>query len=221
MISEVVSVPAARVTLGGELTVPEAARAVVLLPHGVDASRHDAPSRSIAARWHTAGFATLSVDLLSELEERRDTRVGEQRFDVGLLARRLAAAVDWVGAQPGTRALPVVLCTGGTQADTVLEAAAELPDRVLTVVLWGGRPDPEAETIRRVRVPVLFIVGGQDPGQLRLTEEGARRLTAPHTVRLVPEATHLFEEPGALDQVVVMATEWCDEQLRSSRAAPR
>lgn len=215
MMSETVSVPADRVTLEGDFSVPASPAAVVLLPHGVDSSRHNAYSRSIADRLHLAGFGTLLVDLLSEREDRRATERGEQLFDAGLLARRLVAAVDWVAIQPETRALPVVLFGPGTQAATVLEAAAELPDRVLTVVLWGGLPDPAADTVRRVRVPVLFIAGGQEPGVLRLTEKAAGRLQVPHPVRVVPEATHLFEEPGALDQLVGIGTEWCDERLRA------
>ncbi|MGW0811898.1 dienelactone hydrolase family protein [Streptomyces viridiviolaceus] len=213
MISDTVSVPADHVTLDAHFAVPASARAVVLLPHGADTVWRNERSRSVADRLHTAGFATLLVDLLSEREVQGDTQPG---FDAGVLPRRIVAAVDWVRAQPETRKLPVVLFGAGTQADVVLEAAADLPDGVLTVVLWGARPDPDADAIQRLRIPVLFIVGGQEPELLRLTEEAAHRLEAPHAVRVVTGATHLFEEPGALDQVVSMAGDWCDEQLRSA-----
>ncbi|MEV5545874.1 dienelactone hydrolase family protein [Streptomyces sp. NPDC052309] len=213
MISDTVSVPADHVTLDGDLAVPASARAVVLLPHGVDTVRHNPRSRSIAAQLHTAGFATLLVDLLSEREDEGDT--GARRFDAGMLPRRIVAAVDWVKIQPSTRKLPVVLFGAGTQANAVLEAAADLPDRVLTVVLCGARPDPDADAIERVRIPVLFIAGGQEPALLRVTQEAARRLEPPHAVRVVAGATHLFEEPGALDEAVALAGDWCDEQLRS------
>ncbi|MGW4272172.1 dienelactone hydrolase family protein [Streptomyces sp. SID10815] len=221
MLSETVSMPADRVTLEGDLSVPASAQAVVLIPHDVDTSRRDPHSQAIATRLRAAGWGTLMVDLLSAREDRRATERGEQLFDTGLLARRLVAAVDWVGAQPGTRTLPVVLFGCGTQAASVLEAAAELPGRVLTVVLWGGLPDPATDTVRRLEVPVLFIAGGREPGVLRLTERAARRLHAPHSVRVVPEATHLFEGRDALDQVTDIAGEWCAERLRSARETAR
>ncbi|WP_316743652.1 dienelactone hydrolase family protein [Streptomyces sp. MK7] len=215
MMSETVSVPADRVNLDGDLSVPAAAEAIAVLPHGVDSSRQNAHSRSIAARLHAAGIATLLVDLLSKREEeRRATESGEHLFDVALLSRRLVATVDWVKIQPDTRALPVILFGVGTQAGSVLEAAADLPDRVLTVVLWGGLPDPGTDTIKRVRVPVLFVAGGREPGVLRLTERAAHRLHVPHAVRVVPGATHLFQEPDALDQLVDIAREWCAERQR-------
>ncbi|MFF9310320.1 MULTISPECIES: dienelactone hydrolase family protein [unclassified Streptomyces] len=221
MLSDTVSMPADRVTLEGDLSVPESAEAVVLIPHDVDTSRRDPHSQAIATRLRAAGWGTLLVDLLSEREDRGGTERGEQVFDTGLLARRLVAAVDWVGAQPDTRTLPIVLFGCGTQAASVLEAAAELPDRVLTVVLWGGLPDPTADTVRRLRVPVLFVAGGREPGVLRLTEKAARRLHAPHEVRVVPEATHLFQGTDVLDQVTAIADEWCAERLRAARTAAR
>ncbi|MGK9465171.1 dienelactone hydrolase family protein (plasmid) [Streptomyces sp. G6] len=219
MTPETVSVPADRVTLDGDFAVPASARAVVLLPHGVNNSRQNCGSQSIATELHTAGFATLLVDLLSENEERRYTHPGEQRFDVGLLTRRIVAAVDWATIQPATRSLPIILFGAGTQADAVLGAAADLPDRVLTVVVWGARPDPTADALKRVRVPVLFVAGGQEPALLRLTEEAVRHMEGPHSIRVVPEATHLFEQPNAFDQVITTAREWCDEQLRATPEA--
>ncbi|MFD8427778.1 dienelactone hydrolase family protein [Streptomyces coelicoflavus] len=219
MTPDTVSVPADRVTLDGDFAVPASARAVVLLPHGVDNSRQNRRSQSIATELHTAGFATLLVDLLSESEKRRDRQPGEQRFDVGLLARRIVATVDWATIQPATRSLPVILFGAGAEADAVLGASADLPERVLTVVVWGARPDPTADAVKRVRVPVLFIAGGQDTALLRLAEETVHHMEGPHSVRTVPEATHLFEEEGALDQVITTAREWCDEQLRAAPEA--
>ncbi|KUO14555.1 dienelactone hydrolase family protein [Streptomyces dysideae] len=220
MISEMVSVPAARVNLSGDLAVPTSARAMVLFAHGIDRSRHSRHSRSIAAQLRTAGFGTLLVDLLSEGEDRRDALADEQRLDVGLLGHRLVAAVDWVKIQPETRGLPVVLLGTGTEAAAVLEAAAELPDRVLTVVLWGGRPDLAGDAPGRVRVPVLVLAGSQDPAALRLSEETAARLSAPHSVRVLPDAIQPFEERGSLEQAVARTREWCDDLLRPSREGP-
>ncbi|MGW0826156.1 dienelactone hydrolase family protein [Streptomyces sp. NPDC002845] len=215
MISEMVSVPADRVTLTGDFVVPASARAIVVFAHGVDRSRQSSYSGTVAARLHSAGFGTLLVDLLSEHEEPRDALTDVQRFDTALLGHRLVATVDWVKAQPDTRNLPVVLFGTGTEAAAVLEAAAELPDRVLTAVVWGGRPDLAGDALGRVRIPVLLIAGGQDPEVLRLSEKAAQRLGAACSVRVVPEATHRFEEPGVLEEVVSMAEEWCDERLRA------
>ncbi|WP_262505179.1 dienelactone hydrolase family protein [Streptomyces sp. TRM68367] len=212
-ISEMVSVPAGHVTLGGDFFVPAQARAMVLSAHGIDSSRHSTRTRSVAAELRAAGLGTLALDLLSEHEDRGDAVTAQQPFDVELLGRRVVAGADWLKIQPDSRALPIVLCGTGTEAAAVLQAAAELPDRVLSAVVWGGRPDLAGAALGRIQVPVLLIAGGRDPGVQRLTEDAAQQLGAPHSVRVVPEATRLFQEPGTLEQVVAMIKEWCDDRL--------
>ncbi|MFI2432642.1 dienelactone hydrolase family protein [Streptomyces sp. NPDC018693] len=213
MISQTVSVPADVVTLAGDLDVPESPRAAALCAYGVDSSRQSPRSRTVAAELRTAGIGTLSLDLLSEREDPSAVRTDAQRYDVGLLGRRVVAAVDWLKAQPETRGLPVVLLAAGIESAAVLRAAAELPDQVLTAVVWGGRPDLAGEELRRVRVPVLIIAGGRDEGLLRANQRAAQSLAAPHSVRVVAGATHLFAEPGVLEQALDMAKEWCDDRL--------
>jgi dienelactone hydrolase len=219
MISEMVSVPADRVTLGGDLVVPAQARATVLIAHGIDSSRQSPGSRSVTAALHRAGFSTLSLDLLSEAEDRGVSPDGDQRFDVRLLGRRTAAGTDWLRARPETRTLPIALFGTGVESAAVLEAAAELPDRALTAVVWGARPDLAGDALGRIRVPVLFVAGGRDPGMLRLDQQAAEQIPAANAVRVVQEAGPLFEEPGALDEVVALATAWCDDRLRSTADA--
>ncbi|MFJ8787718.1 dienelactone hydrolase family protein [Streptomyces sp. NPDC102462] len=217
MISEMVMLPTSDAVLPGDLVVPTPARAVVLFAHGSGSSRHSSRNRRVAAELRTAHLGTLLMDLLSEREERHDALTAEHRFDIGLLGRRVVAAIDWLREQPDTRGLPVVLFGASTGAAAALVAAAERPDRVLTVVSRGGRPDLAGDALERVRAPVLLIVGGQDQVVLELNKEAARRLVTPHSLRVVPGATHLFEEPGALEQVAVAARQWCEDRLRSGQ----
>ncbi|WP_128376227.1 dienelactone hydrolase family protein [Streptomyces cavernae] len=219
MISQMVTVPADGVVLTGDLVVPTPARAVVLFAHGSGSSRLSPRNRMVAAELRTGGFGTLLMDLLSEQEEPRDTLTAEYRFDIPLLGRRLVAAIDWLEVQPETRGLQVVLFGASTGAAAALVAAAERNHRVLTVISRGGRPDLAHDALSRVRTPVLLIVGGRDPEVLRLNQVAARQLWAPHSLRVVPGATHLFEEPGALEQVAATAKEWCDERLKALRHA--
>ncbi|MBL3666638.1 dienelactone hydrolase family protein [Streptomyces sp. M2CJ-2] len=216
MISRVCTVPVGDIELTGDLDVPTPARAVVLFAHGSGSSRHSPRNRAVAAELRTAGLGTLLIDLLTEEEERRDTVTGEHRFDIALLARRLVAAIDWLEVRSETRGLPLALFGASTGAGAALVAAAERPARVLTVVSRGGRPDLAGDALEAVRMPVLLIVGGRDDQVIRLNQEAARRLSGPHTLRVVPGATHLFEEPGALEQVAEAARRWCDEQLRDA-----
>jgi putative phosphoribosyl transferase len=215
MISQLALVPADEVTLPGDLVVPMQARAVVLFAHGSGSSRNSPRNRMVAAELRTAGLGTLLMDLLSERENRHDARTGEHRFDIALLGRRLVAAIDWLEGQPDTRGLPVALFGASTGAAAALVAAAERPERVLTVVSRGGRPDLAGDALEGVRAPVLLIVGGQDHEVLRLNQEAAQRLRAPHFLAVVRGATHLFEEPGALEQVADIARQWCVDRLRS------
>ncbi len=217
MISEMVLVPTRDATLTGDLVVPTPARAVVLFAHGSGSSRNSPRNRMVAAELRTAHFGTLLMDLLTEREERHDAQTAEHRFDIPLLSRRLVAAIDWLDAQPGTRGLPVVLFGASTGAAAALMAAAERPERVLTVVSRGGRPDLAGEVLEQVQVPVLLIVGGEDQQVLELNQEADRRLRAGHSLHVIPGATHLFEETGALEEVAETARQWCEDQLRSAR----
>lgn len=216
MISQLVTVPVDDIELTGDLAVPTHARAVVLFAHGSGSSRHSPRNRAVAAELRTAGLGTLLIDLLTEGEERRDTATGEHRFDITLLARRLVAAIDWLEVQSETRGLPVALFGASTGAGAALVAAAERPARVLTVVSRGGRPDLAGDALEAVRIPVLLIVGGEDHQVLRLNQGAARRLSGPHTLRVVPGATHLFEEPGTLERVADIARQWCDDRLKTA-----
>ncbi|MFI2432640.1 dienelactone hydrolase family protein [Streptomyces sp. NPDC018693] len=213
-ISESVLVPADGATIPGDLVVPPEARAVVLFAHGSGSSRHSPRNRAVAAELRTAGLGTLLIDLLTEEEERRDELTAEHRFDIPLLGGRLAHALDWLAAQPTTRELPVVLFGASTGAAAALVAAARRPDRVAAVVSRGGRPDLAGDALPAVRAPVLLVVGGRDTDVLALNEEAARRMSAPHDLHVVPGATHLFEEPGALEEVAETVRRWCAERLR-------
>jgi pimeloyl-ACP methyl ester carboxylesterase len=213
MISQSILVPVDGEALAGDVVVPVAARAVVLFAHGSGSSRHSPRNRMVAEQLRTAGLGTVLMDLLTEREEREDEWTAEYRFDIPLLGSRLAVVIDWLAAQPGIKELPVALFGASTGAAAALVAAAERPERVLTVVSRGGRPDLAGDALHRVRAPVLLIVGGQDPEVLRLNQEAARLLTVPHALHLVPGATHLFGEPGALEEVADAARAWCEERL--------
>ncbi|WP_328441881.1 dienelactone hydrolase family protein [Streptomyces sp. NBC_00444] len=217
MISQTVLVPADGAELAGDFDVPAPAHGVVLFAHGSGSSRHSPRNRQVAAELRTAALGTLLMDLLAEAEDRQDALTAEHRFDIPLLGRRLVAAIDWLDAEPEVRGLPVVLFGASTGAAAALMAAADRPDRVLTVVSRGGRPDLAGDALDLVRAPVLLIVGGHDTQVLRLNEDAARRLRAPCTLRVVPGATHLFEESGALEQVAGLAREWCVERLGAQR----
>jgi pimeloyl-ACP methyl ester carboxylesterase len=213
MTSRTVRVPADGALLAGDLVVPPDARAVVLFAHGSGSSRHSPRNRMVAERLREAALGTLLVDLLTEEEDARDRVTAELRFDIGLLGERLAAALDWLGREETTRDLPVVLFGASTGAAAALVAAAQRPERVLTVVSRGGRPDLAGDALKAVTAPVLLLVGGRDTEVLRLNEAAARDLGGPHTLHVVPGATHLFEEPGALEEVADTARRWCADHL--------
>ncbi|MGW0396005.1 dienelactone hydrolase family protein [Streptomyces sp. NPDC003042] len=208
MIPEEVLVPADGSALAGDLAVPSQGT-VVVFAHGSGSSRHSPRNRTVAARLQRAGLGTLLLDLLTEQEERTDLATAEHRFDIGLLTSRLVAAVDWLATRPDTGRLPVGLFGASTGAAAALRAAAERPERVGAVVSRGGRPDLAGDdALERVQAPVLLIVGGFDQDVLRLNREAAERLRVPHRIEVVPGATHLFQEPGALGQVADLARHW-------------
>ncbi len=196
------------VSLAGELRVPQPAQGVVAFAHGSGSSRLSPRNRAVAQALNEAGFATLLFDLLSTEEERDRTNV----FDIPLLASRLALASTWLGEQREVAALPLGYFGASTGAAAALTAAAELGDRVGAVVSRGGRPDL-ARDLGAVRAPTLLIVGGADREVLALNREAQRQLVCPSEIAVVPGATHLFEEPGALEQVCRLAVGWLDRHL--------
>jgi pimeloyl-ACP methyl ester carboxylesterase len=202
-----------RVTLEGDLAIPPNAKAIVLFAHGSGSSRFSSRNKRVAALLRQCGFATLLMDLLTPNEEERDRHSGELRFDIGFLAERLVGAVEWLGGEPATAKLPVAIFGASTGGGAALVAAAELPERIVAVVSRGGRPDLAGSALGRVRAPTLLIVGGADEPVLELNREALAELTAPARLEVIPGATHLFEEPGALDEVARHAGLWIDQYL--------
>jgi putative phosphoribosyl transferase len=198
----------------GDLVVPAAATGVVAFAHGSGSSRHSTRNQQVAATLRTSGFATLLMDLLTPEEETIDVRTRELRFDIGLLASRVAVSVDWLRSDPRTGDEPVGLFGASTGAAAALVAAAERPDTVASVVSRGGRPDLAGEALPRVKAPTLLIVGGADRPVIGMNEEAMQSMVAPVTLEIVPEATHLFEEPGALERVAQLATDHFSATLR-------
>lgn len=206
-----VRVPSTGALLTGDLVVPERTageerRGVVVFAHGTGSSRHSPRNRAVAAELNRAGLGTLLLDLLTEDEERADQLSREHRFDIRLLTERLTTAVDWVAGR--VPELPLGLFGASTGAAAALTTAAERPEEVRAVVSRGGRPDLAGDALERVRAPVLLVVGGRDEAVLEVNNAAARRLRADYRLRVVPEATHLFEEPGALEEVAAAARDW-------------
>ncbi len=194
--------------LTGDLQVPDRVTGAVLFAHGSGSSRFSPRNRAVAAALREEGLATLLLDLLTEDEERIDAATAEHRFDIPLLGHRLVAAVDELTRHGRTAGLPVGLFGASTGAAAALTAAAERPGAVYAVVSRGGRPDLAGDALSQVLAPVLLIVGGDDHQVLRLNEAAAERLRAPHRIHVVPGATHLFEEPGTLEEVARVAAGW-------------
>jgi len=205
--------PAGAGRVFGDLVVPQAAHGLVLFAHGSGSSRHSPRNRAVAARLHDGGLATLLLDLLTETEEALDARTGELRFDIPFLGRRVVAALDRTADLAETAGLARGLFGASTGAAAALLAAAERPDDVAAVVSRGGRPDLAEPYLTRVRAPSLFIVGERDVPVLDLNRRALRALAAPGRLEIVPGATHLFEEPGALERVAELAAEWFDAHL--------
>jgi len=208
-----VSVDSGGVRLHGDLGVPAGATSVVLFAHGSGSSRRSPRNRAVATALRAAGHATLLLDLLAEDEEAADERGGRFRFDIDLLGHRLVDTVDALARWGETSELPLGLFGASTGAAAALVAAAHRPGQVRAVVSRGGRPDLAGAALPRVTCPVLLVVGGADVQVLRLNEDAARRLGGPVRVAVVPAATHLFPEPGALDRVVELARDWFGEHL--------
>jgi putative phosphoribosyl transferase len=191
--------------IAGDLIVPTAARGVVIFAHGSGSSRHSSRNTHVAASLRANGLGTLLFDLLTAAEEREDDRTRVLRFDIELLTRRLEAVTDALAGEPTARGLPVGYFGASTGAAAALAAAAGRPG-VHAVVSRGGRPDLAGDALRRVTAPTLLIVGGLDREVLSLNRDAQKRLGGPSELVVVPGATHLFEEAGALDEVARLAT---------------
>ncbi|MGD9890852.1 MAG: dienelactone hydrolase family protein [Dehalococcoidia bacterium] len=192
---------------------------VVLFAHGSGSSRHSPRNRAVAAALNKAGLATLLLDLLTPEEERLDRSTARLRFDIGLLAARVIGAIDWLTEYEGTRGAAIGLFGASTGAAAALVAAAERPELVAAVVSRGGRPDLAKDVLTRVRAPTLLIVGGNDHHVLDVNRAALAGLGPGSLLEVIPGATHLFEEPGALDAVAMFAAGWFTRNLRAASAA--
>jgi putative phosphoribosyl transferase len=207
VVQQTLQIPAAGATLTADLAWPEQPHGL-LFAHGSRSSRHSPRNRAVAADLQGAGLATVLVDLLTPEEERLDARDGHLRFDINLLAARLIALTDWLGQNRTTADLGVGLFGASTGAAAALIAAASRPETVQAVVSRGGRPDLAGEFLRLVRQPTLVIVGGNDPTVSQLNRQAIAKLSGPTRLEVVPGASHLFEEPGALELVARLARDW-------------
>lgn len=205
--------------LPGDLSVPADSKGIVVFAHGSGSTRKSRRNQRVAARLQDAGFATLLFDLLTSDEESLDTLTGRLRFDVPLLAERLAKVTDWLRSQTDMRGLGVGYFGASTGAAAALVAAAALPTQVRAIVSRGGRPDLAGPYLARVAVPTLLIVGGADAPVIGMNQSALRQLaSSTKQLVIVPGATHLFEEPGALDRVSELALDWFDRYLAGARS---
>jgi putative phosphoribosyl transferase len=188
--------------------VPEQAVGIVAFAHGSGSGRHSPRNRRVAETLNEAGIATLLLDLLTSREEKRDHVTAEYRFDIDLLARRLVATVDWVRRNPATVQLPHGLFGASTGAAAALVAAAVRSEEIAALVSRGGRPDLAGPALPAVKAPTLLIVGGADEQVLELNRRALELMQTEKRLVVIPRATHLFEEPGAIEEVARLATEW-------------
>jgi dienelactone hydrolase len=207
-----VHVPVGDAVLDGDLVVPEDASGIVVFAHGSGSGRHSPRNRWVAAKLNESGIGTLLLDLLTAREEQVDLVTREHRFDIELLAGRLTGTIDWLRGGPNAD-LPIGLFGASTGAAAALVAAAARPDDVAAIVSRGGRPDLAGPALPLVRTPTLLIVGGADEVVLDLNRGAYELLQTEKQLVVVPGATHLFEEPGALEEVARLAAEWFSEHF--------
>jgi putative phosphoribosyl transferase len=210
-----VQILAGTALLDGDLTVPERALGLVIFAHGSGSSRFSSRNRAVSQMLTDGRFATLLLDLLTSDEDAIDLRTREYRFDVDRLGHRVVSAVDWARDESDVAALPIACFGASTGAAAALIAAAHRPDSVRAVVSRGGRPDLAAGALPRVHAPTLLIVGGSDEVVMELNRAAMQGMRAHVVLEIVPGATHLFEEPGALDRVSQLALAWCQRYLSS------
>jgi putative phosphoribosyl transferase len=217
MLDRLVRVPAGAVVLEGQLTLPAGARGVVLFAHGSGSGRLSPRNQHVARLLRQARLGTLLIDLLTADEEQIDRGTAQLRFDIDLLAERLLAATNWLAREPATSALPIGLFGASTGAGAALVAAAKQPGRVAAVVSRGGRPDLAGPSLERVQAPTLLLVGANDTPVIPLNQQALARIKAPKELVIVPDASHLFEEPGTLDEVARQARVWFTRHLNPTR----
>jgi putative phosphoribosyl transferase len=216
--SQPVRVESEGAALEGDLTVPERAQGMVLFAHGSGSSRHSPRNQAVAASLNADGLGTLLLDLLTTEEEAIDQQTGYYRFDIDLLADRLVAATRWLTQGSETAELPIGYFGASTGAGAALIAAGMLPTHVSAVVSRGGRPELAGAWLGSVRAPTLLIVGGNDVPVLRLNQAALAQISADKALTIVPGATHLFEEPGALERVSRLAGDWLLRHMEGQRA---
>jgi pimeloyl-ACP methyl ester carboxylesterase len=208
-----VQIRAGAALVDGDLTIPHRARGLVVFAHGSGSSRCSGRNRAVAQTLEDGRFATLLIDLLTRAEETIDLRTRQYRFDIDRLGNRVVAAIDWAGGESDLSGLPIACFGASTGAAAALVAAADRPNGVRAVISRGGRPDLAGEALARVQAPTLLIVGGADDVVIGLNRAAMRRMRAHVELEIVPDATHLFEEPGTLEQVSRLALAWCQRHL--------
>jgi pimeloyl-ACP methyl ester carboxylesterase len=216
-VERTIEIPAGDVRLPADIVVPAGAGGLVLFAHGSGSGRHSPRNRLVATELRDAGLATALVDLLTLEEDRVDARTAELRFDIGLLATRVGVLTAWLVDHEPTSGLAVGLFGASTGAAAALVAAAARPDLVAAVVSRGGRPDLAGDALRSVHQPTLLVVGGRDDLVLELNRRAQKALAGESRLDVVPGASHLFAEPGALEEVARLSAEWF---VRHLRAAP-
>jgi len=203
-----VSIPVHSICLQGNLSLPKAAQGIVLFAHGSGSSRHSPRNRFVAKVLQKGGLGTLLIDLLTEEEEAIDLQTRQLRFNINLLAKRLAAVTDWLLQNEKTRLLPIGYFGASTGAAAALVAATQHPQFVKAIVSRGGRPDLAGSILSQIQAPTLLIVGGNDVPVIEMNQFALAQLQSEKQLKIVPRATHLFEEAGALEEVARLAREW-------------
>ena len=211
-----VHINAGRVLIEGDLTIPLRTTGLVVFAHGSGSSRFSRRNRSVAQVLQGGGYATLLLDLLTREEDMVDEQTREYRFDVDRLGRRVVAAIDWAATHPQLARLPIACFGASTGAAAALIAAADRPDPVRAVISRGGRPDLAGGALPKVQAPTLLIVGGDDEPVIALNRAAMQRMRALVQLEIVPGATHLFEEPGALEVVSQFALTWCTKYMKEA-----
>lgn len=216
--AQMLRIPVPGAVLNADLVIPVDAKGIVVFAHGSGSSRHSHRNQFVARILQEASFGTLLMDLLTHEEEHRDNKTRELRFDIGMLSARLTATIDWTAAQLTMKALPIGVFGASTGAAAALVAAAQRPELVKCVVSRGGRPDLAGESLKKVVAPTMLIVGGYDDAVLVLNEQAKTKMPGEVSLKVVPRATHLFEEPGALAQVADLAAAWFAAMLKRQDA---
>ena len=211
--SRPISIPVDATGIQGDLNMPEGSTAIVVFAHGSGSSRHSSRNKYVAQALNDAGIATLLIDLLTADEEAVDLETAHLRFNIDLLAERLSAITNWLRNQAATEKLHLGYFGASTGAAAALVAAARFPNAVEAIVSRGGRPDLAGTHLRGVHAPTLLIVGGNDPIVIELNRQAAAELRGEYRLEIIPGAGHLFEEPGALKHVAILAREWFEDHL--------